>query len=429
MNIEILNEETCPTRIKVIGIGGGGCNAVDCMINQGLQNVEFIVANTDAQVLLKSKAHQKIQLGQHITRGLGAGADPDIGEKAAIEDREIIENLLKGSDMVFITAGMGGGTGTGASPVIAEIARELGAVTVGVVTKPFKFEGSGRMEKAEKGISLLVQNVDTLITIPNQNLLTYVQKTTSFLEAFRIADDVLRQAVQGISDIITIPGLINVDFADVKAIMSGAGNAIMGMGIGQGENKAIEAASQAISNPLLDLSSMEGSTGVLVNVTGGQDFTLQDYNEIVSLVTSECDHNANIIAGAVYDPGLSNELRVTVIATGFKHKKENTKNAGIAFQQKTTSSGNLFPDFNEGEQKEDKRLRQSHKANKSDKALPSSVVSIDDFHQPGIKKKVVNFNGEPYGDSDDELPILDKTKKIYPDDDLDIPTFLRKRKD
>ncbi len=425
MNIEILNEDTWPTKIKVIGIGGGGCNAVDCMIEQGVQNIDFIVANTDAQVLLKSKAHHKIQLGQHITRGLGAGADPDIGEKAAIEDRELLENVLKGADMIFITAGMGGGTGTGASPVIAEIARSLGAVTVGVVTKPFKFEGKSRMDKAERGIENLVDNVDTLITIPNENLLNYVQKNTSLVDAFRIADDVLRQAVQGISDIITIPGLINVDFADVKAIMRDAGNAIMGMGIGNGENRAIEAATEAISNPLLDISSMEGSTGVLVNVTGGTDLTLQDYNEIVSLVTSQCASEANIIAGTVADNSMADEIRVTVIATGFKQRK----NLKGVVNDKNVVSSSLFKNAAENTEKVRKfkvtgsssyGLNETHVDN-------TPMVQNLDFDSSDIKK-IVNGNIDNRG-NDKELPILNQNDKGYDQYNLEIPTFLRNRKD
>ncbi len=427
MNIEILNEETWPTKIKVIGIGGGGCNAVDCMINQGVQNIDFIVANTDAQVLLKSKAHHKIQLGQHITRGLGAGADPDIGEKAAIEDRELLENVLKGADMIFLTAGMGGGTGTGASPVIAEIARGLGAVTVGVVTKPFKFEGKSRMDKAEGGIANLVDNVDTLITIPNENLLNYVQKNTSLVDAFRIADDVLRQAVQGISDIITIPGLINVDFADVKAIMRDAGNAIMGMGLGNGENKAIEAATEAISNPLLDISSMEGSTGVLVNVTGGNDLTLQDYNEIVSLVTSQCASDANIIAGTVADSSMTDELRVTVIATGFKQKK-NIK--PMVQDKNNVVSSSMFKNASNSAAENVRKFKVTGTASHSINEKKKEVQLIDslDFDSGGIKK-IVHGNPEINNGGESELPILNQNDKGYDQYNLEIPTFLRNRKD
>ncbi len=428
MNIEILNEDNCATKIKVIGVGGGGCNAVDCMIKQGVQNVEFIVANTDAQVLMKSKAHHKIQLGQHITRGLGAGADPGIGEKSAIEDREIIETVLKGSDMVFITAGMGGGTGTGASPVIAEIAKSLGAVTVGVVTKPFKFEGKGRMEKAEKGIALLVDNVDTLITIPNQNLLTYVQKSTTLLDAFSIADDVLRQAVQGISDIITIPGLINVDFADVRAIMQNAGNAIMGMGTAAGENKAIEAATQAISNPLLDVSSMEGSTGLLVNVTGGRTLTLQDYHEIVSLVTNQCDSNANIIAGTVFDPEIEDEIRVTVIATGFKQRRENGQTVGLLQTEKNSISPSMVKKAVDSDMGKQKVASKPFINPIPQKKGNFNVISNEEFNNSAINKKLVNGNFESIH-GDDEMPVFNKDNSMFDKDDLDIPAFLRKRKD
>ncbi|MDH5681647.1 MAG: cell division protein FtsZ, partial [Spirochaetota bacterium] len=317
MSIEIFGDDLNPTVIKVIGIGGGGCNAVNRMINSNIQNVEFIVANTDAQALSLSKALHKIQIGGKLTKGLGAGANPEIGEKAAVEDRERIRESLSSADMIFITTGMGGGTGTGAAPVVAEIAKETGALVVGVVTKPFRFEGRQRMEKAETGIKQLVNIVDTLITIPNQNLLSFVDKKTSFKDAFLLADDVLRQGVQGISDIITIPGLVNVDFADVKAIMNEAGNAIMGIGVGKGEHKAVEAAGVAISNPLLEGVTMEGAKGVLVNVTGGNDFSLHEYEEIATLITSNCDKNANIIIGTAIDNALNNEIHVTVIATGF----------------------------------------------------------------------------------------------------------------
>jgi len=437
MGIEIYNEEQNPTKIKVVGVGGGGCNAVDCMIAQGVQNIEFICANTDSQVLLKSKAHQKIQLGQQITRGLGAGANPEIGEKAAIEDSEIIKSVLKGADMVFVTAGMGGGTGTGASPIIAEIAKSLGALTVGVVTKPFKFEGKPRLEKAEKGISLLVKNVDTLITIPNQNLLNYVQKNTSLLEAFSIADDVLRQAVQGISDIITVPGIINVDFADVKAIMQGAGNAIMGMGIGVGENKAMEAATQAITNPLLDTTSMEGATGILVNVTGGRDLTLQEFNEIVSMVTSQSDGNANIIAGTAFDPNLKEEVRVTVIATGFKQKKE--ESFATKFSNQVNSSTNLKPQsfpINTNTKKEPEHTSANSskvtitKTNTSGKSVSFGLISNEDFEKSvfakskNLSEASLVSNGEP--------TVFHKSVENngnYDECDYDIPAFLRKRQD
>ncbi|HEY8449615.1 MAG TPA: cell division protein FtsZ [Bacillota bacterium] len=302
--------------LKVVGVGGGGNNALNRMIASGLQGVDFIAVNTDAQVLAAAKAPEKIQIGSEITRGLGAGANPEVGERAAQESRDEIAQHLKGADMVFITAGMGGGTGTGASPVIAEIAKELGALTVGVVTKPFSFEGRRRMRQAEEGIRVLREKVDTLITIPNDRLLQVVDKNTSFQDAFRIADDVLRQGVQGISDLIAIPGLINLDFADVRTVMLNTGSALMGIGVASGEGRAARAAKEAISSPLLE-TSINGAKGVLLNITGGPDLGLFEVNEAAEIVTEAADSEANIIFGAVIDERLADEIRVTVIATGF----------------------------------------------------------------------------------------------------------------
>jgi cell division protein FtsZ len=303
-------------QIKVIGVGGGGSNAVNRMITAGLRGVEFVAINTDGQALFLSEAEQKIQIGEKLTKGLGAGADPGIGLQAAEENREEIKQILKGADMVFITAGMGGGTGTGATPIVAEIAKELGALTVGVVTKPFTFEGRKRMAQAEKGIQHLREKVDTLITIPNDRLLQVVEKKTSITEAFRVADDVLRQGVQGISDLIAVPGLINLDFADVKTIMVGTGSALMGIGVGSGENRAAAAAQAAISSPLLE-TSIEGARGVLLNITGGPSLGLFEVNEAAEIIAKSADPEANIIFGAVIDDNLDDEVRVTVIATGF----------------------------------------------------------------------------------------------------------------
>ncbi|HEX6970610.1 MAG TPA: cell division protein FtsZ [Limnochordia bacterium] len=295
--------------IKVVGVGGGGSNAVDRMIDAGLQGVDFVAMNTDAQALQRSNAAHKIRIGEKLTRGLGAGSNPDIGQRAAEESREEIRQLIEGADMVFITAGMGGGTGTGGAPVVAEIAREVSALTVGVVTKPFPFEGKKRMTQAEKGIELLKAKVDTLITIPNERLLQVVDKRTSFIEAFRLADDVLRQGVQGISDLITVPGLINLDFADVRTIMTNAGSALMGIGRASGDDRAVKAARAAVSSPLLE-ASIEGAKGILLNITGGSNLGLFEVNEAA-------DPEANIIFGAVIDDNLQDEIRVTVIATGF----------------------------------------------------------------------------------------------------------------
>ncbi|QOY34382.1 cell division protein FtsZ [Anaerobacillus isosaccharinicus] len=310
-------------KIKVIGVGGGGSNAVNRMIENGLQGVEFIAVNTDAQALHLSKAEHKLQLGGKLTRGLGAGANPEVGKKAAEESREHLEGILAGADMVFITAGMGGGTGTGAAPVIAEIAKDIGALTVGVVTRPFTFEGRKRSSQAAGGIGALKEKVDTLIVIPNDRLLEIVDKNTPMLEAFREADNVLRQGVQGISDLIAVPGLINLDFADVKTIMSDKGSALMGIGVATGENRATEAAKKAISSPLLE-TSIDGAQGVLMNITGGTNLSLYEVHEAAEIVSSASDQEVNMIFGSVINENLKDEIVVTVIATGF-NDQENMK--------------------------------------------------------------------------------------------------------
>ncbi len=310
--------------IKVVGVGGGGSNAVNRMICAGVKGVEFIAVNTDAQALRLSNADTKLQIGEKITKGLGAGANPEIGRKAAEESSEQIASLLKGADMIFLTAGMGGGTGTGASPVIAGIARELEALTVGVVTRPFSFEGRKRQKQAEDGTESLKETIDTLIIIPNDRLLQIVEKRTPVLEAFRTADDILRQGVQGISDLITVPGLINLDFADVRTIMYETGPALMGVGVGKGENRCLEAAKAAISSPLLE-TSIEGARGILINITGGPDLGLYEINESSDIVAGLADPEANIIFGAVIDENLQDQVRVTVIATGFKPRAVESK--------------------------------------------------------------------------------------------------------
>ena len=302
--------------IKVVGVGGGGSNAVNRMVDAGLSGVEFIAANTDAQALLVVDSDVKVQIGADSTRGLGAGADPEVGKHAAQESRDELKEVLKGADMVFITAGEGGGTGTGGAPIVGELARELGALTVGVVTRPFGFEGRRRAEQAHLGIEELRDQVDTLIVIENDRLLQVVEKRTSIIEAFRMADDILRQGVQGITDLITVPGIVNLDFADVRAIMSEAGSALMGIGAASGENRAAEAAHTAVSSPLLE-SSIEGATGILLNISGPADMGLFEVNEAAEVVTSAADQNANVIFGAVIDESLKDEVRVTVIATGF----------------------------------------------------------------------------------------------------------------
>src|SRR5436190_12884626 len=313
---------TYGANIKVIGVGGSGGNAVNRMIDSGLCGVEFIVANTDVQALRNSRAAVKLQIGSKITKGLGAGATPEVGRQAALEDTEKIIEVLEGADMVFITAGMGGGTGTGAAPIISSLAAELGALAVAVVTKPFSFEGKQRMESAEKGLRELHESVDTVITIPNQRLLLTVDRGTSLQEAFRLADDVLRQAVQGISDLITVPGEINLDFADVKTIMSGMGMAVMGTGLAKGENRAIEAANKAISSPLLEEASIEGARGILINITGGEDMTLYEVSEAAEIVHSHAHPEAQIIFGTVIDKKMADSIKITVIATGFELAKQ-----------------------------------------------------------------------------------------------------------
>jgi cell division protein FtsZ len=318
MNYEVLqHKEISPTVIKVIGAGGGGSNAVNRMMAAGLQNVDFIVANTDLQALNYSNAPMKLAIGSKLTGGLGAGGKPEVGEKAAIEDTETIANAVRGADMVFITAGMGGGTGTGAVPIIAQVAREQGALTVGVVTKPFDFEGKVKQRLAEEGIAKLRQSVDTLIVIPNQHLLKLVDRRTPIKQAFIMADDVLRQAVQGISDLITHPGIINIDFADVRTTMEGQGDAIMGIGTGEGDNRAVDAATDAINNPLLEDSHIEGANHILINVTGNEDLTLLEVEEIVKIVTANADPDALIIYGTATDNSMGDKISVTVIATGF----------------------------------------------------------------------------------------------------------------
>lgn len=309
--------------IKVVGVGGGGGNAVNRMIASGLNGVEFITVNTDAQSLALAQAEKRIQIGSKVTRGLGAGGNPSVGQKAAEESRDDIASALEGADMVFITCGMGGGTGTGAAPVVAEIAKDSSTLTVGVVTRPFTFEGRRRWQQAEDGINAFKEKVDTLIIIPNDKLLSVVEKRTSIQDAFRIADDVLRQGVQGISDIITIPGLINVDFADIKAIMANAGSALMGIGYASGEGRAVEASRAAISSPLLE-ASIEGANGIIFNVTGGADLTLYEVNEAAEVIYSVASPDANIIFGAVIDERIQGELKITVIATGFNGQRPST---------------------------------------------------------------------------------------------------------
>lgn len=337
-DLSIAASGTSPTVIKVVGVGGGGSNAVNRMIQTGLANVEFIAVNTDLQALQSSQAEQRVPLGTKITGGLGAGGKPEVGEKSAQEDKDQIRSMLEGADMVFVTAGMGGGTGTGAAPVIAEISRGLGILTVAVVTRPFSFEGQRKGRLAQDGINKLRAAVDTLITIPNQHLLKIVAKDTPISEAFLVADDVLRQGVQGISDLITKDGMINIDFADVRTVMSGQGDALMGIGIGEGDNRAVDAATNAINNPLLEDAHIEGADKILVNVSGGNDFTLSEYEEIMKIITANADEDVLVIAGTSLDQRLEGQIRVSVIATGFE-AEESRREAKKEPSETTPSEG------------------------------------------------------------------------------------------
>ena len=323
-----LEEVKDSAKIKVIGLGGGGSNAINRMMEARFSGVEFIVANTDLQALRASPAPVKLQLGARLTLGLGAGADPEVGKNAALEDREQIKKLLDGADMVFVTAGLGGGTGTGSAPIVAATAKEMGILTVAVVTKPFAFEGRRRSQQAEAGLAELRGVVDTLITIPNQRLLAVVDRGTPLIEAFRVADTVLLQAVQGISDLILVPGLINLDFADVRTIMAGMGMALMGAGVGKGEHRALDAAQKAVASPLLDETSIDGARGILINFTGGSDLSLHEVEEAARVVQEAAHEQAHIIFGAVIDPSLQDEVRITVIATGFSERKEANQPSG-----------------------------------------------------------------------------------------------------
>ncbi|HSK31682.1 MAG TPA: cell division protein FtsZ [Candidatus Limnocylindria bacterium] len=404
---EILEQNTMTARIKVIGIGGGGSNAVNTMITASLSGVDFMVANTDAQSLEASEAAVRIQLGGLVTKGLGAGANPEIGRRAALEDQDKIREYLDGSDMIFITAGMGGGTGTGGAPVLARVAREVGALTVGVVTKPFIFEGKKRMRQAEDGIEELKQNVDTLIVIPNQRLLSIAAKTTTMLDAFHKADDVLLQAVRGISDLIITPGLINLDFADVRTVMAEMGLALMGAASATGENRAIEAAQKAISSPLLEDISIQGARGVLINITGGPDLCLHEVNEAASMIQEEAHEDANIIFGAVIDENLTDEIRITVIATGFGELKEEKKPVPIPAPEAVVS--NI-----------------ANAVQKNKKVVHLGTI-VDDLDAPTWQRK-------KQGSDEVETVTLNKPGFQFngnqeDDDKYDIPTFLRRQMD
>ncbi len=381
MNIEFDGRrEENPTVIRVIGVGGGGCNAVNRMIASDIDNIQFVVANTDSQDLFKSNSYEKIQLGQNLTKGLGAGADPIIGKKAAEEAHERITEVLKDADMVFVTAGMGGGTGTGAAPVISSIAKKMGILTVAIVTKPFHFEAKRRMDKANAGIEELIQNVDTLIVIPNQNLLKIADRKTSLNESFILADDVLRQAVQGISELITKTGDINVDFADVKKVMSQKGKALMGIGQASGDERAAKAARMAINNPILDNDSVEGADALLINITASNDLSLDEYREVSEIIQERVADDSEIIIGFVRDDKMEDEMKVTVIATGF-NKLDN------AFDDDSLSENSL---------------------------VPRDELTKSPFHDGKIEELAVVHN-------------MSSFPSYFSDDDLDTPAFIRMR--
>jgi cell division protein FtsZ len=400
--LEFDDERMQRARIKVIGVGGGGGNAINTMIESRLEGVDFIAANTDLQALEANQAPMKVGIGANLTRGLGAGANPDIGKNAALEDVAKITEVLEGADMVFVTAGMGGGTGTGAAPVIAQIARDCGALTVGVVTKPFSFEGKKRRKQAESGIDSLAASVDTLITIPNDRLLTIAGQKTTMLDAFRKADEVLLNAVQGISDLITVPGLINVDFADVRTIMSSTGRALMGTGRAAGERRAIEAAQQAISSPLLEDVSINGATGILINITGGPDLTLFEVNEASSLIQEAAHEDANIIFGSVIDATFTDEVRITVIATGFDQTQAQWEDQNYGRQR---SRPHQVP------------LSYPQRAASSEKVQPAEP-RVD---QGATTQPVRQANGRNYTPPPRVLASLSQDES-----EIDIPTFLRR---
>jgi cell division protein FtsZ len=412
--ITLEDSDMVPAKIKVLGMGGGGGNAVNRMIDAKMGGIEFIAANTDLQALRKCRSALKLQLGTNLTRGLGAGGDPEIGRQSALEDTDRILEMLEGSDMVFITAGLGGGTGTGAAPIAASLAAEIGALTVAVVTKPFSFEGRKRMEQAERGIEQLRGAVDTLITIPNERLLSFVERGTPLAEAFRIADDVLRQAVQGISDLITVPGEVNVDFADVKSVMTGMGMALMGTGVAKGESRAVEAAQRAISSPLLEDTSIEGARGVLLNISGGRDLALHEVAEAAKVISEAVDGNANIISGMVIDESLEEEMKVTVIATGFQASQPEIRMSG-EFAEQPVFGELPLTEFSVSESPSQRRAAEAPLA-----AAPTEEQQEKPEEIPFYRKVLAHARGDDPGGYGPNWSNVD---------DFDIPTVLRKQMD
>lgn len=411
MNFTVVEDanQISPTQIKVIGVGGGGSNAVNRMIEADLAGVDFVAVNTDQQALHRSLTQNRIAIGQQVTNGLGAGGDPGVGEKAALEDKETIKEMLGGCDMVFITAGMGGGTGTGAAPVIAQLSKEMGILTVAVVTKPFKVEGRKKLQLAEEGIERLREHVDTVLVIPNQNLFNIVERKTTIKDAFRFADDILRQGVQGISDLITKTGLINIDFADVRTVMKGKGDALMGIGSASGENRATEAANGAMNNPLLEDAHIDGAQSILVNVRGDENLTLEEYEEIVRMITSAAHEDALVIIGTAVDESLGETIEVTLVATGFEH--------GFHGQAK----GSLYDSVLGGERKGAERIppKQGTSFGQRSASSPSSL-GYGKGSFAAEKKSARDQHGEVF-----------KTKVspvVVTSDDLSIPTYYRMAK-
>ena len=421
IRIQFNEEPRNNAKIKVVGVGGGGSNAVNRMIDARLEGVEFIVANTDLQALRMSRAEIKIQLGVKLTNGLGAGANPEVGRKAALEDADKIIEALEGADMVFVTAGMGGGTGTGAAPIIASLASEMGALTVGVVTRPFCFEGKRRMSQAERGLAELIDSVDTTIVIPNEKLLA-VARDAGFFESFRVADDILRQAVQGISDIITIPGIINRDFADVKAIMAGMGYAVMGTAMARGDRRAIEAAQFAIASPLLEAGAIDGARGILINITGSSSLKLAEVNEASTIIQNAAHEDANIIFGAVLDEKMEDAVKITVIATGFKTEYPQKKERNVAAAAITHARGISVP-------------------HTSSIAGHVTMPRLEDIEEPepvvqhvaSPRSNVPRYEVPvaPAAPSREEVAVESARAATvtakFDDNDLDVPAFLRKR--
>jgi cell division protein FtsZ len=413
LRLRLDEESRTGARIKVIGVGGGGSNAVNRMATQGLDGVEFIVANTDLQALKLNAAPHKLQIGSKLTKGLGAGADPNVGRQAALEDTEKLIEALDGADMVFVTTGLGGGTGTGAAPVIASLASELGALTIAVVTKPFKFEGKKRQLQAEQGLDELRECVDTVITIPNERLLATIARSTSLNDAFVTADDVLRQAIQGISDLIIVPGLINLDFADVKTIMAGMGFAIMGTGTSEGESRAINAANAAISSPLLEDASVKGARGVIINVTGGSDLSLIEVSEASAIIQEAAHEEANIIFGAVVDPKMEGKVKITVIATGFERASSTTTLATMTTRANAASAAETPVDL------------QSYAAWKQDAG--DRVAISGGSRMPFGRRAVLDLPLVAPAPPAADMGVSSPGAEFEPASPLDVPAFLRRQ--